>query len=133
MAAPRVQRQLEAATQLGELVVTDLPLPPPRPLPAALAFIPWAAARPSMKRLTIGLEARWRPQQHSGLQPCAGVAAVDRSDLNYELEPLVWPAVGALTAAALQAQARRPGLVVEIMPSHELQAEEEELVWGPFA
>ncbi len=134
VAVPGARRQLEAADQLEELVVDGLPLPPPGPLPAALAFIPWAAGRPRMQRLTIVLTARWRPGERSQLQRSdSSSPAGEQSDSQFALEQQVLAAMCALTAAALQAQARRPGLAVQLTRIDELHPEEMGLAWDPFA
>jgi hypothetical protein len=80
-----------------------LPLPP-------LHFLPWAAARPHMRRLTLGLSHDWPLESREA-----------QTDLD------------ALTAAAAQVQRSSPGLTIRIVPGDELHPEEQGLAWDPFA
>lgn len=127
IAAQRARTKLEAAAQLEELVVCDLPLPPDGPLPEVLQFVPWAAARPALRRLTVGIEVHWLPMQHEqrwALRRMLLGEDACQEDTEHHLHQHALAAISALAGAALRAQARCPGLAVCIVPGDELHPAE---------
>lgn len=126
LGAPAVLQALQAATQLEELIVGRLKLPPRQPLPEALRFLSWAAAQPQLRRLSVGLSEGWS-EVPPGM-PSYFTRGVSRGDMYVgEMDPAedvlqrqAFVAMGAVATAALQAQARRPGLAIRIVSDAEL-------------
>ena len=137
LAAPAVLAALQAATQLEELTVGRFSLPPQQPLPVALRFVAWAGALPRLARLTVGLSEGWSevppgmPRQYERSSRQGDTWSTDIEPAECMLQRQGLAAMGALATAALEAQARRPGLTIRIVSDAELHPDGQEGEWVP--
>ncbi|KAI7845394.1 hypothetical protein COHA_001099 [Chlorella ohadii] len=137
LAAPAVLQALQACTQLEELTVGRFSLPPQQPLPEALHFVAWVGALPRLARLTVGLCEGWsevppgmpRHYERSSRQGDTWSADIEPAECMLQRQGLA--AMGTLATAALEAQARRPGLTIRIVSDAELHPDGQEGEWVP--